>query len=243
MHAIETAATRKSWRVFIVEDDSDARAFFEQCVCACNLLEWAGSCGTVSEALGWLACAAVAPDVLLVDLGLPDGSGLEVIGAAITCFPCCEPLVVSVFGDETNLLASIEAGALGYIQKDAAPQDISQTIVEMKLGASPISPMLARRVLQKYRSDRQAAQHDRTGVQIATSAVPSAQRSFLSRREHEVLELIARGFSYSEIARLRALSVNTVQTHIKNLYSKLSVHSKNEAVYEATRLGLLEHPI
>jgi len=239
----------RRWGVLVVEDDSRARAFFEASVQRSPRLFWLGSAGTVLEALAWLARTTTIPDVLLVDLGMPDGTGLDVIRDAVARFPGCEPLVVSVFGDEENVLASIEAGAVGYIHKDAAPEDIAQTIVEMKAGASPISPMIARRVLAKYRSLQSA---NVLGIGIGTgTAVPGAtpeaafdenERGLLSAREHEVLTLIARGFSYAEIARLKGLSVHTVQTHIKNLYGKLAVHSKSEAVFEATRLGLLPHP-
>ena len=204
-------------------------------------LQWLGSAGTVAEAVAWMQRTTEPPDVLLVDLGLPDGSGLDVIRAAVARFTECDPLVVSVFGDEDNVLSSIEAGAVGYIQKDAAPEDIAQTIVEMKGGASPISPMIARRVLEKYRLLHlgvQATERRDTALAPADAAV----RQLLSGREQEVLTLVARGFSYGEIARLKDLSVHTVQTHIKNLYGKLAVHSKNEAVFEATRLGLLPHP-
>ncbi|RZL86127.1 MAG: response regulator transcription factor [Variovorax sp.] len=222
------------WNVLVVEDDRNARAFFEASVRRSPHLRWLDGLGTMREALSWLADTDQIPDVLLADLGLPDGSGLDVIRAAVARFPQCEPLVVSVFGDEDNVLASIEAGAVGYIHKDAAPEDIAHTILEMKAGASPISPMIARRVLAKYRSLRLELQ----GPQAALPEAPP----LLSAREQEVLSLIARGFSYAEIARLHDLSVHTVQTHIKNLYGKLAVHSKNEAVFEAMRLGLLRHP-
>ncbi len=233
----------RRWGVLVVEDDSRARAFFEASVQRSPRLFWLGSAGTVQEARTWLAGTATIPDVLLVDLGMPDGTGLDVIRDAVARFPGCEPLVVSVFGDEENVLASIEAGAVGYIHKDAAPEDIAQTIVEMKAGASPISPMIARRVLAKYRSSLQAAGPGATpGTAPVDAALDEVDRGLLSAREHEVLTLIARGFSYAEIARLKGLSVHTVQTHIKNLYGKLAVHSKSEAVFEATRLGLLSHP-
>jgi DNA-binding NarL/FixJ family response regulator len=146
-----------------------------------------------------------------------------------------------MFGDEDNVLASIEAGALGYIHKDATPDDIAHTILDMKAGASPISPMIARRVLSRFL----ALQSGRDGgapepaPDVAQLPVVEKARNLLSAREQEVLGLIARGFSYNEIARLQGVSVHTVQTHIKNLYSKLAVHSKSEAVYEATRMGLL----
>jgi DNA-binding NarL/FixJ family response regulator len=149
--------------------------------------------------------------------------------------------VISMFGDEDNVLASIEAGALGYIHKDSAPNDIAQTILEMIAGASPISPMIARKVLAKYASSKAAIPEAAVVPQPVAKkeAAELLHPALLSPREQEVLGLIARGFSYSEIARLQGVTVHTVQTHIKNLYAKLSVHSKNEAVFEASRLGLL----
>jgi len=234
MPPIDARPPAEAWGVLAVEDDLRARAFFESSVRACAGLRWLAGLGSVAEALAWLQGAPQRPDVLLVDLGLPDGSGVEVIRAVRARCPDCEPLVVSVFGDEESVLASIEAGAVGYLHKDSAPEDIAQTILEVKRGASPISPMIARRVLAKYRSLR-AAEPGAAPPEQAADAVPS----LLSVREQEVLTLIARGFSYAEIARLKGLSVHTVQTHIKNLYGKLAVHSKNEAVFEATRLGLL----
>lgn len=229
------------WRVLIVEDDPQMREFFSASVQRSAQLSLLGSVSSVAEAKAWLDAAEESVDVLLTDLGLPDGSGLEVIRHARGSHPTCEPLVISMFGDEDNVLASIEAGALGYIHKDAAPDDIANTILEMKAGASPISPMIARRVLSKYQtmqsnsaiSPEFVAQHA-----IKKEAIESG-KGLLSRREQEVLELVARGFSYSEIAELKSLSVHTVQTHIKSLYGKLEVHSKMEAVAEATRMGLL----
>lgn len=226
------------WRVLVVEDDGQMRDFFTASVARCAGLQLVGSVGSVAEARAWLDNDANMVDVLLTDLGLPDGSGLEVIRHATRLHPRCEPLVISLFGDEDNVLASIEAGALGYIHKDSAPDDIAQTILEMKDGASPISPMIARKVLAKYASRARPGEVVAAPEPVAP-ARPSAEGPLLSPREHEVLMLIARGFSYAEIARLQSVSVHTVQTHIKNLYSKLSVHSKNEAVFEASRLGLL----
>lgn len=232
------------WRVLVVEDDAHMREFFAASVARCSDLLLVGSVGTVAHAKAWLDDNGNTVDVLLADLGLPDGSGLEVIQHALRLHPLCEPLVISIFGDEENVLASIEAGALGYIHKDSTPDDIARTILDMRSGASPISPMIARRVLSKYRSDRAdkvRVPPDRTRAAGTTVAMTEAEApaSLLSSREQEVLALIARGFSYGEIARLQSLSVHTVQSHIKNLYTKLSVHSKSEAVFEATRMGLL----
>lgn len=227
------------WRVLVVEDDPQMRDFFAGCVSRSAALELAGSVGSVAEARDWLDRHEGMLDVLLVDLGLPDGSGLEVIRQATRRYPRCEPLVISMFGDEDNVLASIEAGALGYIHKDSAPDDIAQTILEMKAGASPISPMIARKVLAKYAGLRMQGDVAPTPANGVRRSAADASPTLLTPREQDVLALIARGFSYAEIARLQSVSVHTVQTHIKNLYAKLSVHSKNEAVFEASRLGLL----
>lgn len=228
------------WQVLIVEDDRRAREFFCDSVRRSNELELVGAFGSVKPVVEWLSDPAHDVDVLLVDLGLPDGSGLEVIRATTRLHPKCESLVISMFADEENVLASIEAGALGYIHKDSTPDDIAQVIVDMKHGCSPISPMIARRVLEKYRDH---GADERNAAARARSA-DDAQRDersevALSDREREVLDLIARGFSYAEVARLKAISVDTVRSHIKHLYGKLAVHSRSEAVFEATRMGLL----
>jgi DNA-binding NarL/FixJ family response regulator len=239
------------WRVLIVEDDPNTREFFAQSVRRCTQLQLLGQAASVAEAVAWLDNPQNLPDVLLTDLGLPDGSGLQVIRHALARHPACEALVISMFGDEDNVLSSIEAGAGGYIHKDSAPDDIAQSILQLQAGASPISPMIARRVLAKYRSMAtdlekkeltvQAERAHAAAKKIADEAAVQADlnRPVLSGREQEVLELIARGFSYAEIAKLRFVTVHTVQTHIKNLYAKLAVHSKSETVYEATRMGLL----
>ena len=230
------------WRVLIVEDDPSTRDFFARSVVACPELRLAAALASVAQAREWLVAHSPSVDVLLTDLGLPDGSGLEVIRLVRSLNPACEPLVISMFGDEDNVLASIEAGALGYIHKDSAPADVAQTILDMRAGASPISPMIARRVLARFRGGAMNA--------LPSSAIPLipsardvvekiASDVVLTPSEQEVLSLIARGFSYAEIARLRSSSVHTVQTHIKKLYAKLSVNSKNAAVFEATRMGLL----
>ena len=220
------------------------RGFFAASVLGCGELLLAASVGTVAEAVAWLDDAAHPVDVLLTDLGLPDGSGLDVIRHAVRMRPHCEPLVISMFGDDENVLASIEAGAVGYLHKDSTPADFAQAILDMKAGASPISPMIARRVLAKYRVLQAGAAAPVPAASAAPGSriAPAVDRSLLSVREQEVLELFARGFSYAEIARLQQLSVHTVRTHVKNLYSKLAVHSKNEAVFEATQLGLLTPP-
>lgn len=236
------------WRVLIVEDDVPTRDFFADSVAGNDGLCLVGCVGTVEEARTLISDPDQAIDILLTDLALPDGSGLDLIRLAAQRKPACEALVISMFGDEDSVLSSVEAGALGYIQKDFTPDNIAHTILEMKAGASPISPMIARRVLAKYRA-LQSGGHERltpaTEPAVEAASVVAAEaggRALLSAREQEVLELIARGFSYGEISKIKGVSVHTVQSHIKNLYTKLAVHSKSEAVYEATRLGLLQPP-
>jgi DNA-binding NarL/FixJ family response regulator len=236
------------WRVLIVEDDVPTRDFFADSVFSCGQLHLVAGVGTFEEARALIEDQNQVIDILLTDLALPDGNGLDLIRLAGRLRPACEALVISMFGDEDSVLSSVEAGALGYIQKDFTPDNIAHTILEMKDGASPISPMIARRVLAKYRAlhliDQAPAAAAAGAVVRSPDETPAAGpgRALLSVREQEVLELIARGFSYAEISKLKSVSVHTVQSHIKNLYTKLAVHSKSEAVYEATRLGLLQPP-
>lgn len=216
------------WRVALIEDDADMRTFFESCVRTHPDLELAASFGMLAPARQWLANHPV--DVLLTDLALPDGHGLALLKQVVQTQPGCDVLVVSIFGDEDTVIACVEAGAVGYIQKDSAPADVGQIIVDVKHGASPISPMIARKLLARLRVQGQPS----------PAVVPDTPaNALLTPRETEVLELIARGYSYAEIATLQKVSKHTVQGHIKNLYSKLAVHSRGEAVFEASRMGLL----
>jgi DNA-binding NarL/FixJ family response regulator len=167
-----------------------------------------------------------APDILLVDLGLPDVSGIEIIRETSRRYPQTDIMVVTMFADEAHVLESIEAGATGYLLKDSLPDEFIQLIKQLRAGGSPISPVIARLLLKQLRP---------AAVGTATEA-PSAA---LSGRESEILALIAKGFSFAEIGKLLSVSTHTVTTHVKNIYKKLAVHSRGEAVYEATRMGLL----
>ncbi|MDP4072896.1 response regulator transcription factor [Acidovorax sp. A1169] len=220
------------WRVALIEDDAEMRRFFEGCVTAHPDLELAASFGMLAPARRWLD--EHPADVLLTDLALPDGHGLALLQHVVRTQPACEVLVVSVFGDEDTVIACVEAGAVGYIQKDSTPADVGRIIVGVKHGESPISPMIARKLLARL---RQRGAREEPQPQPVDPALPSLE---LTPRESDVLELIARGYSYAEIARLQDISKHTVQSHIKNLYSKLAVHSRGEAVFEASRMGLLD---
>jgi DNA-binding NarL/FixJ family response regulator len=140
-------------------------------------------------------------------------------------------MVITMSSDEDNILSSIEAGAAGYVLKDAGRLDIVRALLELRDGGSPISPLIARKILARMRDDKKAP--------LANSAEDGVA-AILTKREAAILDLIARGDSYGEVARLLSVSVGTVQTHVKNIYGKLSVHSRGEAVYEAQRRGLLQ---
>lgn len=217
-------------RVLIVEDDPAAQSRLVQAVeMHAPASTVAGRAGSVADALAWLA--QHQPDVLLCDLGLPDGSGIAVIRQARERYPACECMVVTVFGDDHHVLASIEAGAIGYLLKDETTDRIAASIGELRAGGSPMSPLIARQVVNRLRGEPAEA----AGRDIA------AQRSVaLSARESEILDLISRGYTYAETARYVGLSVHTVQSHIKNIYGKLAVRSRGEAVFEAAKLGLLK---
>lgn len=225
------------WRVVVLEDDADTRSYFERCLGSHLGFDLAGSFETLAAALSWFSSTAHAVDVLLTDLSLPDGNAITLIEQVSRTRPDCDCLVISVFGDEETVVRCIEAGAVGYIHKDAAPSDIAQTLLEVKAGASPISPMIARKLLTRWRGTPPSANPPDQSQSPDESV-------HLSEREAQVLDLIARGYAYAEIARLTGTTINTVQTHIKHLYSKLAVHSRSEAVFEASRMGLLStlHP-
>jgi DNA-binding NarL/FixJ family response regulator len=232
-------AAVKRWNVVVVEDDARTRRYFSQCVEESPALRLLASVGTVQAALQWAAEAAERPQVLLTDLGLPDGSGIDVIREFRSRFPDCEALVVSMFGDEEHVLGSIEAGALGYVHKDSEPQNVANTILELKAGGSPISPGIARRLLTRF--GRPAAESRPAPSAGAPSNGPldALEDPGITAREAEILDLLARGFAYAEIASLCKLSRNTVATHVKSIYRKMQVHSRGEAVYEALNMGII----
>jgi len=206
--------------VVVLEDDPAQATVLVASIERSHSLRLAAHLDSVAAAIAWFEHGTA--DILLADLALPDGSGLDVIRFVRGRHPSCDVVVLTLFGDDENVLASIEAGAVGYLHKDVAMDAVADTLLEVTRGASPISPMVARGLLARLR---------------AAPVVSGSPR--LSPSEGQVLELIARGFTNAEIAQLRAVSLNTVLTQIKSLYAKLEVRSRTEAVFEATRAGLL----
>ncbi len=212
-------------RIALVEDDVRFRNAFVAAIASSNDLVLQVQAGTLHEGLAMLA--GPAADVLLVDLGLPDGSGIDLIKATRIAWPTCDIMVSSVFGDEAHVLRSIEAGAVGYLLKDSEPQRIVDQVRNLRAGGSPISPLIARQILMRLQP---------TATPAASDTTPSD--TTLSGREQEVLSYITKGFNYDEIARLMQVSRPTVLTYVRRIYAKLQVSSKTEAVYEARKLGL-----
>jgi DNA-binding NarL/FixJ family response regulator len=216
----------KQTRVAVVEDDAETRQRLAASIREQDWLDLVAVFANGSEALA--ALVGANPDVLLVDLGLPDISGLDVIRYTATRLPDCDVLVVSMFGDEANVLAALEAGARGYLLKGSLARDISIDIRDLRDGGSPLSPAIARQVLKRLQSRPPERAETKSG-----------ENTGLSPREVEILSAISRGFSYAETAVILGITIGTVHTHLKRIYSKLAVHSKTEAVFEAGRLGLL----
>lgn len=212
--------------VMLVEDDPAFLARFCTIVAAAPELRLLGAVGDLASARRLLA--GTPPDVLLTDLGLPDGSGIDLIRETAARHPATDIMVISVFGDEEHVVTSIQAGATGYALKDSLPNEFVALIRELRAGGSPISPLIARKLLRTFRTPAPAP-----NAAVAAAAVG------LTPREAEVLSLIAKGFAFAEVARLLEMSPHTVTAHVKKVYQKLAVHSRGEAVYEATRMGLL----
>ena len=170
-----------------------------------------------------------AQDYWLVDLGLPDGSGVDLIRAVRALYADTHILVISVFGDVDNIVKSIEAGANGYLLKDAVDKDLLQAIEAIGEGGTPLSPMIASRLLE----------HMRPPAVKPASTADAEPATLLSAREGELLNLLSRGYKYAEAAALMDVTLSTVQTYIRRIYTKLSVESKSEAIFEAQVKGLL----
>lgn len=212
------------YSVLLVEDEENTRERLAQVIENHPQLKLIEKYATVEEAM--VCLRREQPDVLLCDLGLPDGNGLELIREIRKRGYKTETMVITVFGDERHVLSAIEAGATGYLLKDGRADYIADSIMQMMSGASPISASIARHLLKKFK----LGAHD-------TFYDESQQK--LSKQEVTVLRYLAKGFNCSDIAGLLDISTHTVTTYIKRIYHKLAVHSRGEAVYEAHKMGLI----
>lgn len=205
----------------IVEDDPDTRAAFAAMSTApsLQLLGEAGSLHEVHRLLG----NGLIPNVLILDLGLPDGDGRELIPELRNSAPAVKVLVATVFGDEASIVGALEAGACGYLLKDILPDEFVRAVHAAQAGDCPISPAVARVLVKRF-------------VQPSSKSTAPLVDA-LSRREVQVLTLIAQGYTVPELAEQLHLSVHTVTTHMKNIYQKLAVNNRVQAVNKARSTG------
>jgi DNA-binding NarL/FixJ family response regulator len=217
----------KMIRVALVEDDASFRDSVLGAVSAASDIVMVATAASLCEGMTLLKGDPL--NVLLVDIGLPDGSGIDLIHAARAVWPQCEVIVATVFGDEDKVLSAIEAGASGYLLKDAMPASLVDEIRSVHAGGSPVSPMIARQLLRRLRP--------------AAGAMPAGESSTdatLSAREVQVLERMALGYTMQETAEFLGVAMSTVQTFVRRIYRKLDVRSKVEAIDAGYRRGLLQ---
>lgn len=206
-------------RVLIVEDVTETRRWLAEIVreafADCRIVEAA------NMRAGIAAAAAGDYDLALIDLGLPDGSGLEVLRSLRLVRPETICVVTTVIGDDTHIVAALAAGAQGYLLKEQPPEVLSRQLKQAAQGIPALSPSIARRIMEHFRF---------TG--------PAAPEDDLTAREREVLALIGRGMRNVEVAQALDLADSTVASYIKAIYRKLGISSRAEAAWHATRMGL-----
>lgn len=206
--------------VLIVEDVAETRcwlsgivtAAFPECVIH----------GTSSMAEGKAAADGQRIDLALIDLGLPDGPGLEVLRHLRQHSPDTVCVITTVVGDDTHIIAALSAGAQGYLLKQQPAEQLSRQLVQLAEGVPALSPSIARRIMDHFRMTGPAAGCD----------------GDLSDREKQTLGLIARGLRNSDAAAALGIAESTVASHIKSIYRKLGISTRAEASWHATRLGL-----
>lgn len=205
-------------RIAILEDDPNVVLHFRDIIASAPDLILGGVADCLADAG---ALCADRHDLLLSDIGLPDGSGLTFIPVIKAALPDCRVLVITAFGDRDTVVAALNAGADGYLLKDSGASVILDGVRATLDGGAPISAPAAVYLLERLRGGG------------PTVAVPDAER--LTPREIELLELFSRGHSYKLAGRDLGISPLSVGNHVKSIYRKLQVHSRGEAVYEAVR--------
>lgn len=210
--------------VLIVEDQVQTSLRLREAISSCHDLYVSSVSHTLHAGLE--AFYEKQPRLVLTDLGLPDGSGIDMIRAAATADWPCDSLVISVFGDERRVINAIRAGAKGYILKNSGVSRIADDMCAVLIGGSPISPQIARHLLSMVNDLGYAETAETNPIK-------------LTERETEILNEVARGYKRAEISKHLEISVGTVGNHINNIYKKLEVSSSMEAVSRASKMGIL----
>jgi DNA-binding NarL/FixJ family response regulator len=229
---MDRAMAADAMSVLVVEDEAEFLRQYCDAIAREPDMHLVGAVSSFASALALIEQAV--PDLLVIDLGLPDGNGADLIRRAAKLRPDCDSLVVTVFGDDRHVIDAIEAGATGYLLKDSPPGELVRCMRELREGGAPISPSIARRLLERMRAP--PAMPAAAGASAATVPEPSP----LTEREAGILRLVAKGLSFAEVGGALGISPHTVVAHVKKIYRKLSVHSRGEAVFEATQLGILK---
>jgi DNA-binding NarL/FixJ family response regulator len=215
--------------IYLIEDDPTIHNFVQHTLLKRPDWHLLGHASTYAQASAHAAGAAA--NVYLVDLGLPDGRGEDLLKSLSRTNPSAELLVFTVFGDESRLVDALECGATGYVLKGCSSDELVAAIEQILEGGAPISAMLARHLLKRFRSVEDSLP--------ATTVASLAEAVLLTERETDVLKLVAQGYVNKEIAVKLAISGYTVGSHIKNLYKKLAVHTRVQVVRIAQERGLV----
>ena len=209
-------------RVTIFEDNTNLRRGLTTLINGTEGFECAGAFGNCDKLLKNIA--ETEPDVVLMDIEMPGMSGIDAVKIMKPQFPGVKILMETIFEDDEKVFHSICNGAEGYILKNTPPSQILEAIKEIHEGGAPMTPSIASKVLAMFKS----------------GAAFSKDESYnLTEREMEVLKLLVDGMSYKLIAEKCFVSIDTVSTHVKNIYKKLQVHSKSEAVAKAIKRNIV----
>ena len=215
--------------VAIIEDD---KVFLERVSAVIGQSSYCKLVGVAHDfESGTRLIKETAIHVCIVDLGLPDGDGCDLIAMGRALGLSTNFVTLSVFGDDNHVMRAIEAGAVGYVLKDDPEDYIINSIIAVNNGGSVINPMVARNILQKLLGTPSPAP--------AIEHVPSDDVPTLSERERQVLELLSRGSTITSIASTLNISTHTVNMHLRSIYRRLAVNSRSEAIYVANQKGII----
>lgn len=208
--------------VLLLEDHSETRQWLSEMLQSAFKSVWVHEAASLAQANQLLSKAKY--ELAVVDLNLPDGTGVDFIRTLKEKSPETYVVVATVFDDDEHLFPALEAGAEGYLLKDLSNEEFINNLSGIIKGEPPISPSIARKMFRYFHKPAQQTAKPESG---------------LSARETEILSLIAKGLNRNETAKALNISPNTVASHLKTIYSKLNVSSRAEATLEALRLGLV----